>query len=106
MFETATQGSPEYQQALEALAVAAEADDPELPAELAAIPGAAVVLEAFNNLGNVGADMSPQIREQAEKTVIASVIAAQAAIGAVGAATTAATSAASSTGGGTSRRIN
>ena len=108
VFKTATQGSPEYQQALEALAVAAEADDPELPAELASIPGAAVVLEAFNNLGNVGADMSPQIREQAEKTVIASVIAAQAAIGAVGAATSAASAAASasSSGGGTSRRNN
>ena len=108
VFETAEQGSAEYQQALEALSVAAEADDPELPVALAAIPGAAEVLEVFNNFGNVGADMSPQIREQAEKTVIASVIAAQAAIGAVGAATSAATSAASATssGGGTSRRIN
>ena len=100
VFETAEQGSPEYQQALEALAVAAEADDPELPAELAAIPGAAAVLEAFNNLGNVGADMSPQVREEAEKTVIATVIAAGAAVNAVSAAA----ASASSSGGGTSRR--
>lgn len=100
VFETAKQGSPEYQQALEALAVAAEADDPELPAELAAIPGAAAVLEAFNNLGNVGADMSPQVREEAEKTVIATVIAAGAAVNAVSAAA----ASASSSGGGTSRR--
>jgi hypothetical protein len=110
VFETAEQGSPEYQQALEALAVAAEADDIELPQELAAIPllgdVAGAALEIFNNVGNVGADMSPDVREQAEKTVIASVIAAQAAIGAVGAATSAATSAAasaSSSSGGTRR---
>lgn len=102
VFETAKQGSPEYQQALEALAVAAEADDPELPAELAAIPGAAAVLEAFNNLGNVGADMSPQVREEAEKTVIASVIAAGAAVNAVSAAA----ASASSSGGETSSRRN
>ena len=103
VFETAEQGSPAYEQALEALAVAAEADDPQLPAELAAIPGAAAVLEVFNNLGNVGADMAPQVREQAEKTVIASVIAAGAAVNAVTAAAASATSA-SSSGGGTSRR--
>jgi hypothetical protein len=113
VFETAEQGSPAYEQALEALAVAAEADDEQLPEELAAIPligdVAGAALEVFNNLGNVGADMAPQVREQAEKTVIASVIAAQAAISAVGAATSAATSAAasaSSSGGGTSRRNN
>ena len=110
VFETAEQGSPEYAQALEALAVAAEADDPEIPSELAAIPllgdVAGATLEVLNNLGNVGADMAPQVREQAEKTVIASVIAAQAAISAVGAATSAATSAASTSGGGTSRRNN
>ena len=101
---TAEQGSPEYEQALEALAVAAEADDPELPAELAAIPGAAAVLEVFNNLGNVGADMAPAVREEAEKTVIASVIATGAAVNAtVAAATTAAastSSTSSSTGSG------
>jgi hypothetical protein len=103
VFETAEQGSPAYEQALEALSIAAEADDPELPSELAAIPGAAVVLEVFNNLGNVGADMSPQIREEAEKTVIASVIATGAAVQATVAAATAAaatTSSSGSSGGG------
>lgn len=107
-FETAEPGSPEYELALEALALAAEADDIELPAELAAIPllgdVAGAALEVFNNVGNIGADMSPQTREKAEKTVIASVIAAQAAIGAVAAATSAATSAASTASSGSSRR--
>jgi hypothetical protein len=95
-FQTAEQGSAEYNQALEALAVAAQADDPEVPAELAAIPllgnAAAAVLDTFNALGNVGADMSPQVREEAKKTVIASVIGVQAAVNAVGAATTVAAS--------------
>lgn len=107
-FETAKPGSEEYQQALEALAVAAEADDLELPQELAAIPligdVAGAALEIFNNVGNIGADMAPQTREQAEKTIIASVIAAQAAIGAVQAATSAATAAASTASSGTTRR--
>jgi hypothetical protein len=90
-FQTAEQGSPEYEQALEALAVAAQADDPEVSEELAAIPllgdAAVAVLEVFNDLGNVGADMAPQVREAAEKTVIASVIGVQAAVSAVSAAT-------------------
>jgi hypothetical protein len=98
VFETAEQGSPAYEQALEALAVAAVADDPQLPAELAVIPGAAAVLETFNALGNVGADMAPAVRDEAEKTVIASVIAAGAAVNAAtGAAVSAASSAASTT---------
>ena len=105
VFETAEQGSPQYEQALEALATAADADDPELPAELAAIPGAAVALEVLNNLGNVGADMSPQVRKEAEQTVIASVIATGAAVqasvgAATAAATTASTTSGSSSGGG------
>ena len=95
-FQTAEQGSPAYEQALEALAVAAQADDPEVPAELAAIPlignVAGAVLGTFNALGNVGADMAPQVRETAKKTVIASVIGVQAAVNAVGAATTVAAS--------------
>lgn len=96
---TAEQGSPEYEAALEALAVAAEADDPEVPAELAAIPllgnAAAAVLDSLNALGNVGADMAPAVREEAKKTVIASVIAAGAAVSAVQAAASAASAAAS-----------
>ena len=107
VFETAEQGSAAYEQALEALAVAAEADDAELPSELAAIPllgdAAGAALEVFNNLGNVGADMAPAVREEAEKTVIASVIATGAAVNAVAAAaTSAASTSAGSSGGGAS----
>ena len=97
-FETAEQGSPEYEQALELLLVAAQADDIVLDEELAAIPlignvaGAAV--EVFNALGNAGADMSPQVREQSEKVVIAAVIVGQVAMTATAAATSAAAAAA------------
>lgn len=62
----------------EQLAEAAEADDPVIPQELAAIPllgdTAVAVLEAFNALGNVGADLTPEVREQAQETIVASVI--------------------------------
>lgn len=93
-FETAEQGSEEYEAALDALLVVAQADDIILDEELAAIPlignvaGAAV--EVFNALGNAGADMSPQVREQSEKVVVASVIVANIAITATSAATSAA----------------
>jgi uncharacterized membrane protein len=103
VFETAEQGSPAYEQALEALAVAANADDPEISAELAAIPllgdAAVAALEVLNDLGNVGADMAPAIREEAEKTIIASVIATGAAVNATVAAATAAASTTSTSGG-------
>jgi hypothetical protein len=103
-FETAVEGSPEYEQALDALYLAAEQDDIELPAELAAIPGLAGAVEVLNFLGNAGADMSPQVREESEKVVVATVIAAGAAIqAATGAATSAAVSASAPSGG--SRRI-
>lgn len=83
-FETAEPGSEEYEAALEALAVVAQADDPELPEELAAVPlvGAAAeaVLEVFNDLGNIGADMAPETREKSEKVVVAAVIVGQIAL--------------------------
>ena len=97
-FETAEQGSPEYEAALDLLLVAAQADDIVLDEELAAIPlignvaGAAV--EIFNALGNAGADMSPKVREQSEKVVIAAVIVGQVAMTATAAATSAASVAA------------
>ncbi len=97
-FETAEQGSPEYEAALDLLLVAAQADDIVLDEELAAIPlignvaGAAV--EVFNALGNAGADMSPKVREQSEKVVIAAVIVGQVAMTAVASATSAASVAA------------
>jgi hypothetical protein len=81
IFETAEQGSEEYSQALEALMLVAQSDDIELPSELAAIPllgdVAGAALELFNNLGNVGSDMSPQVRETAEDIVVVSVVVAQ-----------------------------
>jgi hypothetical protein len=61
-------------------------DDVELPEELAAIPligdVAGAVLEVFNDLGNVGADMSPQVREQSEDVIVAAVIVGQVALAA------------------------
>ena len=99
---TAKEGSPEYEKALDALFVAAQADDIQVDPALAAIPGvgqaAVAAIAAINFMGNVGADMAPATREKAKKEVIAAVVATGAA---VSAATGAATSAAStgSTGG-------
>jgi hypothetical protein len=97
-FETAEPGSEEYEQALDLLLIAAQQDDIVLDEALAAIPllgnvaGAAV--EVFNALGNAGADMSPKVREQSEKVVIAAVIVGQIALTATSAATSAAAAAA------------
>lgn len=81
IFETAEVGSEEYEQALDALMTVAQSDDPELPAELAAIPLlgdiAGAILDVFNDLGNVGADMSPEVRETAEKIVVVSIVVTQ-----------------------------
>lgn len=101
VLENTEQGSPEYTQALEALFVAAQADDIEVDPELAAVPvlGAAVVAltDAINFMGNVGSDMSPAVRELAEKQVVVAVVAVGAAVqAATGAATSAAAAAASS----------
>lgn len=85
--ETAEQGSPEYQQALEALFVAAQADDIMLDEAIAAIPLLGNVLggatELINFLGNAGADMSPQVREDSEKVVVTAIVAVQAALSAI-----------------------
>jgi hypothetical protein len=87
VFETAEPGSEEYQQALEALFVAAQQDDIVLDEALAAIPLLGDVLggatELVNFLGNAGADMSPQVREQSEKVVVTAIVAVQAALSAV-----------------------
>jgi hypothetical protein len=99
-FETAEEGSPEYEQALDALYLAAEQDDLVLSEELAAIPGLAGAVEVLNFLGNAGADMSPKVREESEKVVVATVVAAGAAIQSAAAAA----STASAPSGG-SRRI-
>lgn len=91
ILENSEQGSPEYQEALEALFVAAEANDIELSEELAAIPGLSAAVDAINFIGNVGADMSPKVREESEKIVVTAVVAVGAAVNAAtGAALTAA----------------
>jgi len=63
------------------LSAAAVADDPQVSEELAAIPllgnAAVAVLEAFNALGNVGSDMLPEERKEAQQAVVSSVIVGQ-----------------------------
>ena len=90
-FETAEQGSPEYEQALEALMIAAEQDDIVIDPALAAIPALGAVAEglvdALNFMSNVGADMSPQVREESEKIVVSAVVAGQVAQMALSAST-------------------
>ncbi len=87
VFETAEQGSEEYEQALEALMVAAQQDDIVLDESLAAVPllGDALegAVELVNFLGNAGADMSPQVRETSEKVVVTAIVAVQAALSAI-----------------------
>ena len=87
VFETAEPGSEEYEQALDALFLAASADDIVLDEALAAIPLLGDVLggatELINFLGNAGADMSPSVREDSEKIVVTAVVAVQAALSAV-----------------------
>jgi len=87
IFETAEPGSEEYEQALEALLVAAQQDDIVLDESLAAIPLLGDVLggatELINFLGNAGADMSPQVREDSEKVVVTAIVAVQAALSAI-----------------------
>ena len=100
---TSEQGSPEYEQALTALFVAAQADDIVLSEELAAIPGAEALVGAINFMGNVGSDMSPKVREESKKVVVTAVVAVGAAVNAAtGAALTAAapSAAASASAGG------
>jgi hypothetical protein len=87
VFETAEPGSEEYEQALDALFLAAEADDIVLDEALAAIPLLGDVLggatELVNFLGNAGADMSPEVREDSEKVVVTAIVAVQAALSAI-----------------------
>lgn len=84
--EVAEKDSEEYEAGLALLAVAAMADDPDLPEELASVPvvGAVAeqVLEVMNDLGNIGADIAPEQRERAEEIVVASVIAGNIAVSA------------------------
>jgi hypothetical protein len=68
-------------QELNVLAEEAKADDPVVPQELAALPlignAAVAVLDAFNALGNVGADIRPEVRKEAQQAVVSAVIVGQ-----------------------------
>ena len=97
VFLTADPGSEEYEQALDALFLAAEQDDIVLDPQLAAIPGLAAATELINFFGNAGADMSPERREESKKVVVTAVVAA-------GAAIQSAAAAAATASGGTTRR--
>ena len=103
VFETAEEGSEAYEQALDALYLAAEQDDIVLDPSLAAIPGLTAATELVNFFGNAGSDMSPKTREESEKVVVTAVVAAGAAIQSAAAAASTASAGASSSGG--SRRI-
>jgi hypothetical protein len=78
---TSEPGSKEYEEALDALFFAAQADDIVLDEELASIPLIGNIAQGLTDLinfaGNVGSDMSPESRETASKTVVAAVIVGQ-----------------------------
>ena len=105
VLESAPENSPQYEQALNALYVAAQADDIQVDPALASIPGVGAVAvgltNAINAIGNLGADMSPAHRATAKKEVVAGVVVTQIAVGASGMATQIS---ASSSGAGTSTR--
>ena len=75
--------TPQEQQAalMDALMKEAQADDIQVPEALAEIPllgdTAVAVINAINFMGNVGADMTPAVREKAEQSVVAAVIVTQ-----------------------------
>ena len=80
-FETAVEGSPEYEQALDALFLAAQQDDIVVDPALEAIPGvgeaAKAVVAIFNIVGNVGADISPEKRKEAQTLVVTTLVVGQ-----------------------------
>jgi len=80
-FETAEEGSAEYEQALDALLLAAQQDDIVVDETLASIPGvgeaAKAVVAIFNLVGNVGADISPKARKKAQTLVVTTLVVGQ-----------------------------
>lgn len=66
---------------LDTLMEEAQADDIQVPEQIANIPvlGATIVAltDALNFVGNVGADMTPEVRAKAEKEVIAAIVLTQ-----------------------------
>lgn len=79
----------------------AKADDIQVPEELASIPllgdTAVAVINAINFIGNVGADMTPAVRKQAEQSIVSAVIVTQIAQFSASTATAAAVSSANTT---------
>lgn len=79
----------------------AQADDIQVPEELASIPllgdTAVAVINAINFIGNVGADMTPAVREKAEQSIVSAVIVTQIAQFSASTATAAAVSSANTT---------
>jgi hypothetical protein len=80
-FNTATEGSPEYNQALDALYLAAQQDDIVVDESLANIPGvgqaAVAIANVLNLVGNVGADISPKARKKAQNLVVTTLVVGQ-----------------------------
>lgn len=81
VFLTAEQGSPEYAQALDALYVAAQADDIVIDQSLAEIPGigqaAVAIANVLNLVSNIGADISPKERKKAQTLVVTTLVVGQ-----------------------------
>ena len=79
----------------------AQADDIQVPEALAEIPligeTAVAVINAINFVGNIGADMTPAVREKAEQSIVSAVIVTQIAQFSASTATAAAVSSASNT---------
>lgn len=80
-FNTAEEGSAEYEQALDALYLAAQQDDIVVDEALANIPGvgqaAVAIANVLNAVGNVGADISPKARKKAQNLVVTTLVVGQ-----------------------------
>jgi hypothetical protein len=71
----------QYQAVLDNLMAEAQADDIQVPENIASIPvfgqTAVALINALNFIGNVGADMSPAVRKKAKQTLVSAVIVTQ-----------------------------
>jgi hypothetical protein len=71
----------QHQAILDNLMLEAQADDIQVPENIASIPvfgqTAVAVINALNFVGNVGADMSPAVRKKAKQTLVSAVIVTQ-----------------------------
>jgi hypothetical protein len=98
----------EHQQLLDTLLEQAQADDIQVPENIASIPvfGASIVAltDAINFMGNVGADMSPEVRATAKKEVVAAVVLTQ--ISQFATSTTQVSASSSASGSGSKTRRN